>query len=203
MSAGVRAVAARGPDGGGAILVARYTEDNNDTATRRIALRADGVDFSRARCHVTDAVRTYTEVPLEFDAAGAASLRLQPNSFALVEWWGDGSLKSTSLENYRYAPGASAVSSHDGKALSREETSMVLHAPCAGGQACVAAEEVGKMLCVAEPALPRDLAKREVGAAQTGEGRTPARPYSAAADRNRGRMDLRSDSNFFLARHRS
>ena len=126
-----------------------------------------------------------------------------PNSFALVEWWGDGSLKSTSLENYRYAPGASAVSSHDGKALSREETSMVLHAPCAGGQACVAAEEVGKMLCVAEPALPRDLAKREVGAAQTGEGRTPARPYSAAADRNRGRMDLRSDSNLFLARHRS
>ena len=83
---GIRAVAARGADGSGAILLARYTEDNNDTATRRIALRADGVDFSRARCHVTDAIRTYTEVPLEFDEAGAASLRLQPNSFALVEW---------------------------------------------------------------------------------------------------------------------
>ncbi len=83
---GGHAVATSRADGGGAILLARYVEDNNDTATRRIALRADGIDFSRARCHVTDAIRTYTEVPLEFDAAGAASLRLQPNSFALVEW---------------------------------------------------------------------------------------------------------------------
>ena len=51
-----------------------------------MALDIPGADLSRARCHVTDAARTYTEVPLEFDASGAASLRLQPNSFALVEW---------------------------------------------------------------------------------------------------------------------
>ena len=52
----------------------------------KTAAVADGIYFSRARCHITDAIRTYTEVPLEFDADGLASLRLMPNSFALVEW---------------------------------------------------------------------------------------------------------------------
>ncbi len=83
---GVRAVAARGPDGTGAVVIARYAEDNNVTATIRVALDVSGADLSRAQCLLTDSVRTCTEVPLEFDDAGAASLRLQPNSFALVEW---------------------------------------------------------------------------------------------------------------------
>ena len=85
-ASGVRAVAASGPDGAGAVVIARYAEDNNATATIRVALNVPGADLTHARCHVTDAVRTYTEVPLEFDAEGSASLRLQPNSFALVEW---------------------------------------------------------------------------------------------------------------------
>ncbi|MBR4613502.1 MAG: hypothetical protein IKO40_12400, partial [Kiritimatiellae bacterium] len=63
----------------------RYSEDNNETATVRVTLDIPGADLSRAYCHITDAVRTYTEVPLEFEG-GVASLRLQPNSFALVEW---------------------------------------------------------------------------------------------------------------------
>ena len=86
-TAGVRAVAAKGADGSGAVAIARYAEDNNVTAPVRVALSVHGADLSRARCHVTDAVRTYTEVPLEFDDdGGTASLRLQPNSFAIVEW---------------------------------------------------------------------------------------------------------------------
>ena len=85
-AAGVHAVAVRGPDGAGAVAIARYAEDNNVTATLRVALRIADTNLSRARCHLTDAARTYTEVPLEFDAAGTATLRLQPNSFALVEW---------------------------------------------------------------------------------------------------------------------
>ena len=82
---GIRAVAATGAGGAGALAVARYSEDNNETATVRVALDIPGADLSRAYCHITDAVRTYTEVPLEFEG-GVASLRLQPNSFALVEW---------------------------------------------------------------------------------------------------------------------
>ena len=85
-ASGVRAVAASGPDGAGAVVIARYAEDNNATATIRVALNVPGADLSRTRCLLTDAARTYTEVPLEFDAEGSASLRLQPNSFALVEW---------------------------------------------------------------------------------------------------------------------
>ena len=83
---GVRAVAVAGANGTGAIAVARYAEDNNTTATVRIALDVPGADISLARCHITDAARTHTEVPLETDADGCISLRLQPNSFALVEW---------------------------------------------------------------------------------------------------------------------
>ena len=82
---GIRAVAATGAGGAGALAVARYSEDNNETATVRVALDIPGADLSRARCHITDAVRTYTEVPLAFEG-DVASLRLQPNSFALVEW---------------------------------------------------------------------------------------------------------------------
>ena len=85
-STGVRAVAAKGADGSGAIAIARYSADNNVTATLRVALSVPGADLSRARCHVTDAVRTYTEVPLEFAPDGTPSLRLQPDSFAVVDW---------------------------------------------------------------------------------------------------------------------
>ena len=83
---GVRAVAAKGADGMGAVLVARYAEDNNATAPFGVALAVSGADLSRARCHVTDAVRTYTEVPLDLRPDGSVLLRLQPNAFAVVEW---------------------------------------------------------------------------------------------------------------------
>ena len=83
---GLRAVAAKGANGSGAAIVARYSEDNNVTATICVAISVPGADLSRARCHVTDAVRTFTEVPLDVQEDGTALLRMQPNSFAVVEW---------------------------------------------------------------------------------------------------------------------
>ena len=85
-AAAIRAVAACGPDGAGAVILARYAEDNNATTTIGVALKVPGADLSRARCHLTDTIRTHTEVPLEFDADCTAVIRLMPNSFALVEW---------------------------------------------------------------------------------------------------------------------
>ena len=83
---GFRAVAAKGADGSNALLVARYSEDNNVTDTAVAYLLVPGLDLRRARCHVTDAVRTYTEVPLVRAQDGSYIVRMQPNSFALVEW---------------------------------------------------------------------------------------------------------------------
>ena len=81
------ACAAKGAAGRGALFLARYSDDNNIVETRRVnvALPA-GVDPAQVRCHLTDAVRTYTETPLIVRADGTAALDLQPNSFALVEW---------------------------------------------------------------------------------------------------------------------
>ena len=81
-----RAVAAKGADGSGALLVARYSNDNNVTETAYVTIKVPGVDLAKARCHLTDTVRTYTEVPLELNADGTALLRMQPLSFALIEW---------------------------------------------------------------------------------------------------------------------
>ncbi len=80
------AVAAKGAEGSGAVIVARYSNDNNVTETAKVRIVVPGVSLRRARCHLTDAVRTYTEVPLDFEADGAANIRMQPNSFAIVEW---------------------------------------------------------------------------------------------------------------------
>ena len=81
-----RAVAAKGPDGTGALIVARYSNDNNVTETACVTIKVPGVRLAKARCHLTDAVRTFTDVPLDVQADGSALLRLQPNSFAMIEW---------------------------------------------------------------------------------------------------------------------
>jgi len=81
-----RAVAAKGNDGAGALVVARYSDDNNVTDTAEVTVSVPGVSLARARCHLTDAVRTYTEVPLDLKGDGTAAIRMQPNSFAVVEW---------------------------------------------------------------------------------------------------------------------
>ena len=81
-----RAVAAKCADGSGAVIVARYSEDNNVTDTAEVAVSVPNVSLSKARCHLTDAVRTYTEVPLDLKGDGTVLVRMQPNSFAIVEW---------------------------------------------------------------------------------------------------------------------
>ena len=81
-----RAVAAKGADGSGAIFVVRYSEDNNVTDTAEVKVAVPGVSLAKARCHLTDSVRTYTEVPLDLRSDGAGIIRMQPNSFAVVEW---------------------------------------------------------------------------------------------------------------------
>ena len=81
-----RAVAAKGADGSGAVIVARYSDDNNVTDTAEVTVSVPNVSLAKARCHLTDAVRTYTEVPLDLKGDCSAVIRMQPNSFAVVEW---------------------------------------------------------------------------------------------------------------------
>ena len=81
-----RAIAAKGANGTGALIVARYSNDNNVTETAYVTINVPGVQLAKARCHLTDTVRTFTELPLDVQADGSAILRLQPNSFAMIEW---------------------------------------------------------------------------------------------------------------------
>ena len=81
-----RAVAAKGVDGSGALMVARYSNDDNVCETAEVNLRVKGVSLAKGRCCITDAVRVFTEVPLDLQADGSAVIRLQPNSFAFVEY---------------------------------------------------------------------------------------------------------------------
>ena len=81
-----RAVAAKGADGGGALVVARYSDDNNVTETADVTVRVPGVSLAKVRCLITDAVRTFTEVMPVLQDEDSVLIRLQPNSFAVVEW---------------------------------------------------------------------------------------------------------------------
>ena len=81
-----RAVAAKGADGSDAVIVSRYSDDNNVTDTAEVTISVPGVSLAKARCHLTDAVRTYTEVPLALRDDGTAVIRMQPNSFAVIEF---------------------------------------------------------------------------------------------------------------------
>ena len=83
---GFFATAAKAGDGSGALLVARYSDDDNVSDTAQVTVRVSGKDLRRARCHLTDLVRTYTEVPLASRPDGSAVLRMMPWSFALIEY---------------------------------------------------------------------------------------------------------------------
>ena len=79
------AVAAKGAEGGVAVLLARYYASDDATETGHARVFVPGMDVKKSRSYVTDAVRTYTEVPVEPQADGSFIVRMQPNSFALVE----------------------------------------------------------------------------------------------------------------------
>ena len=71
--------------GWGGDFVARYSDDDNVSDTGTVTVRIPGRSLAGARCHLTDLVRTYTEVPLELRPDGSAKLRMMPLSFALIE----------------------------------------------------------------------------------------------------------------------
>jgi len=80
------ASAAKGADGRTAVFVVRYAEDDNvsDTADVVLSLKG-GAPVVGATCHVTDDIRTYTEVPPIVNADGTVTVRLRPFGFALIE----------------------------------------------------------------------------------------------------------------------
>ncbi len=80
-----RAVAAKGEGGSLAVFVVRYAASNDVTDTGTVVLRVPGRSLTKARCHVTDAIRTHTEVPLIHQPDGSAMFSLMPDSFALIE----------------------------------------------------------------------------------------------------------------------
>ena len=80
------ATAAKGKDGSGAVLVVRYSDDDNVSDAGTVTLKVPGADLSKAHCHLTDLVRSYTEVPLEANADGSVTIRMFPLSFALIEF---------------------------------------------------------------------------------------------------------------------
>jgi len=80
------ASAACGKDGSGAVFVVRYSDDDNVCDTATVTVRVPGKNLAGVRCHLTDLVRTYTEVPVEPNPDGSANVRMQPNSFVLIEW---------------------------------------------------------------------------------------------------------------------
>lgn len=70
-----------------ALLIARYSDDNNVILPKSLRIELpEGCPFSDLRCHLTDHEHIYTEVPLDLESPNVATLELQPNSFALLEW---------------------------------------------------------------------------------------------------------------------
>ena len=67
------------------MFVVRYAASNDVTDTGTVVLRVPGRSLAKARCHITDAIRTYTEVPLVQQPDGSAMFSLMPDSFALIE----------------------------------------------------------------------------------------------------------------------
>ena len=80
-----RAAAAKGAGDSLAVLVVRYAPSNDVTDTGTVVLRVPGRSLARARCHITDAIRAYTEIPLVQQPDGSAMFSLMPDSFALIE----------------------------------------------------------------------------------------------------------------------
>ena len=77
--------AAKGEAGSLSVFVVRYAASNDVTDTGTVVVRVPGRSLAKARCHVTDAVRTHTEVPLVLQSDGSARFSLMPDSFALIE----------------------------------------------------------------------------------------------------------------------
>ena len=80
-----KVVAAKGKDGSAAVFVVRYSDDDNVSDIGTLTLRIPGRSLAGARCHLTDLVRSHTEVGMEILPDGSAKIRMMPLSFALIE----------------------------------------------------------------------------------------------------------------------
>lgn len=81
------ACAAKGKDGKLVLFIARYSDDNNVVDIRRVRIVTPAsIDVAAARCHLTASDYTYTEMPLLIVEGGKAEVKLEPNSFALIEF---------------------------------------------------------------------------------------------------------------------
>ena len=66
-------------------LVVRFNRDNNVTDIKPYRIKLLGGGTGTVFAHVTDGVRTYTEIPLEMKD-GEVELALDPNSFTLIDF---------------------------------------------------------------------------------------------------------------------
>ena len=80
------AVAAKGRDGRLAVLVTRYSDDDNTSDTGTVTLRVAGRPITGGYAYLTDEARSFTQVPLLPCADGSAVFFMQPLSFAYVEF---------------------------------------------------------------------------------------------------------------------
>lgn len=79
------AVAARGANGGLAVLVARCTGNANDFEAVPVKVSVRGRSLAGARLHVTDEFERHTERVLRVAPDGSATVRLAPHAFAVIE----------------------------------------------------------------------------------------------------------------------
>lgn len=81
----VFAIAAKGNDGKVRVLVVRYNENANVTASKTVKLHVPGLLQPEAVCNVVDAGRLYSQTLLQA-VQGGLELEMEPNSLRLLEF---------------------------------------------------------------------------------------------------------------------
>ena len=83
----IYAVAGRGADRRRAIFLARYSDDDNFASKRLVTVRLSKGTFPReVTSHITDDVRTYTEMKMWPAGPTELSFRMAPHSFTMLEY---------------------------------------------------------------------------------------------------------------------
>ena len=82
----VYATAATNESGKTAIFMARYNEDNNVIAPKKVKVHVEGISSSNEIIgHLTDFAHMYTEIPLSLDEEGNIAVPMEPESFLMIE----------------------------------------------------------------------------------------------------------------------
>ena len=77
--------AAKGVGGRVAVVLCRYTDNDNRNGSLLAAVPVVGLPTARITCHLTDPCRAHTEFPLVVEN-GCVTVPLERNAFALVEF---------------------------------------------------------------------------------------------------------------------